>query len=301
MNSFNVDALSHWWNLNMSDSKKPYWVLHRSAGGRPGPTIANYGNEDANASWTALVETIQNAITQGVYEFWVVGRPGGVNDTKGKVEYQLRATGWNTGGGGNIAGMYGGGYQQSNTTPAVDIAGIKAEIRNELEDKYKLQNEMQIMKIQHERQLEKMEEMVAGISETKKNNFDRFLEVLENPEAAKGFIGMIQMVKGMLTPQGLPTMAAAGGGIGNVPGRRPAPQQVHEMPAEPDTKGETDNPDETQGPVIYEGLEGEYDCAIEAVNMLHEAGWETPGELLQKVAKFAIANPAMAQNLIGSL
>lgn len=293
MNSFNVDALSHWWNLNMSDSKKPYWVLHRSAGGRPGPTIANYGNEDPNASWTALVETINNAISQGVYEFWVVGRPGGINDTKGKVEYQLRATGWNAGSAPQMGGIYGMNPYQQPAVPAVDVAAITQQIT----DKLKAEHQLELMKLRHDAQMEKMEEMIAGIAEAKKSNFDRFLEVLENPDVAKGFIGLVQHLKTTLIPA--PAMAA---NIGNVPGAkaaRPAPK-VYEMPAEPDTEGETDD-DESEEVEIIPGLENEYANAAMAVNVLHSAGWENPGELLLKVAQFAITNPSMAKGLLTNL
>lgn len=300
--SFNVDALRQWWDVNMSDATKPYWVLHRSAGGRPGPVIANYSSDNLDASFTTLVEMIQNNIAQGVNEFWVVCRPGGPNDTKGKIEYQLRSTGFQmaqnqgvgiAGMGSMYPGVYGFPQQIPAAAPPVDVEALRAQIAKEVEEKLAAKHALEVMQMKHEAQMEKMQEAIEGIAESRKSNFDRFLEVLENPDAAKGFIGMIQMVKGMINPQGMPSSA-----IGHVPSQK-APK-VYEMPAEPDTEGESDD-DEAEGPQIFEGLQGEYDCAIEAVNILHQAGWDAPGELLQKVAKFAIANPAMAQNLIANL
>jgi len=307
MQGFNVDALSNWWQLNMSGATKPYWVLHRSAGGRPGPTIANYGTEDKDASWVALVEMIQNSISQGVTEFWVVGRPGGVNDTKGKVEYQLRANGYN---GPAMAGMYqqqgggiyGMGYPSAPPAPAVDIAGITAQI----EEKYKLQNQLELQSIQHKHQMEKMEEMIEGIAKSKQTGWERFLEMLENPEIAQGVIGMVKTVQGLLSPQ--PIMQP---NIGNVaPPTRKRKPQVVEQPATvasiyPDTDGTEEETDE-ESPDVYEfqpieGLENEYDAALEAVNLLHEMQLENPGIKLLSIAKFIKANPVKAMGIMSQI
>jgi len=315
MNGFNVEALAQWWNLNMDGASKPYWVLHRSAGGRPGPTIANFGSEDVNASWVSLVETIQNSIGQGVYEFWVVGRPGGVNDTKGKVEYQLRANGYSGSANiGTIGGMYPQAYGGMAGYPvpapqSVDIAGITAEIR----EKVSLEKDMEIMKLKHELQLEKMEDMIAGIQNAKQTNFDRLLETLNNPEVAQGFIGLIGTIKQLLTPVQLAP------GIGNVPAaatRTRRKPQVVEHPAavnipypHPGTEDgpddhDDDHDDQQGSDADFEpipGLENDYDHALSAVNVLHAAGWEHPGELLLKVSQFAIQNPQMAKQMIATL
>lgn len=298
---FNYDALAQWWNLQMKDAKKPYWVLHRGAGGKAGQTIATYGNDDVDASWTALVETISNAGSQGVYEFVIVVRPGGANDTTGKREFQLRSSALNAQNPQlqqpGIYGMQPYGYP----SPAVDIAGITETIKREMDEKHRLERTLELERIQNKYAMERLEEKIEGLAESQVPMWERLLGALENPETARGLINGIQMLKGFLSPQGVPMAAPSVGAT--TAQRRPAPKsKVVEMPPEPDTEGDTDENDETpDGVPVYEELAGEYDCAIEAVNLLAENGWDAPGELLQKVAKWAIANPAMAKGLIQNL
>lgn len=333
-NLFNYDALAQWWDLNMAHATKPYWVLHRSAGGKAAQVIAFYQHDEINVAWTALVETINNCIQQGIFEFAIVARKGGPNDTKNRVEYILRASGYSAAQGpyypnGGIAGM-GGGVQY----PAAAAPDIGA-IREEMERRFTLEKQLEIARIEHKHQMERMEEMIEGIARDKQSNFERFLETLNNPEVATGVIGLINSVKALLTP-GAPVPSP---NIGQVPPassthaptgdirKRGRPRKVtiveeqasaNELPLFPsspepespdydDDGNDYDTPDETpeigQTPefVPLPELENDYDASLTAVNLLHQAGWENPGELLLKVASFAVNNPRMAKQLIANL
>lgn len=302
---FNFDALARWWNLQMRDAKKPYWVLHRGSGGKAGQTLATHGTEDVDASWTALVDTITDVGNQGVYELIVVVRPGGINDTNGKREFPLRSSAVNGINQQHQPGIYGMNGYQAPAPPSVDIAGITAQI----EEKYRLQNQIELQSIQHKHQMEKMEEMIEGISKSKQTGWERFLEMLENPEIAQGVIGMVKTVQSLLSPQ--PILQTGIGNVAAPPLRRRKPTVVEQPAAEnpypaPDsTEDEPDEDDETEGSdADFEpipGLESDYDHALSAVNVLHAAGWEHPGDLLLKVSQFAIENPKMAKQMMANL
>lgn len=316
-NLFNYDALAQWWELAMTGATKPYWALHRSAGGKAGQVIAFYHHDDVSAAWTALVETINNCIQQGVMEFAIVARRSGAQDSKSRMEYILRATGHGANSGpyypgGQIAGMPAPAY-----APSMDIGAITGE----MEKRFALEKELEISRLQHKHQMERMEEMIEGIEKERESNFEKLLSVLNNPDNATGLIGIIQSIKALLTPgAGMPAAAPT---IGNVartgthaptterrrPGR-PRKVVIEEHPASNDPElpfGDDphEGPDEVPEPETgfspRPELEPDYDAALTAVHLLADAGWQNPGQLLIKVSNFAAQNPAMARQLLANL
>ncbi|RMG97731.1 MAG: hypothetical protein D6706_08020, partial [Chloroflexi bacterium] len=196
---FNADALKRWFDEFFKDAKQVYWSLHKASGGQKGPKLALHECNDISESWQYLYDTISNQMQQGVREFVVIVRKA-KNDPN-TVHYFL-----NTG--------YTVGQQQQNAisghgaqTPPVNIGEIEAR----LEQKYQERLNHEIEKLQFQRQLEKMEELIEGIQHERRDFVDklvdgveRILGVIDNPAVA----GLLTNV---LTKRQTPAGGVSGG------------------------------------------------------------------------------------------
>jgi hypothetical protein len=94
--------------------------------------------------------------------------------------------------------------------------------------------------------------------------------------------GLVQSIKGNMQPQ-------PGGIHGNIIKEQPAaPGETVPKQVQPNNGDAGDS----------EPNEQDYIEAGEAIEMMLDAGWETPGQVLLKVAQFASTKKAEAENLL---
>jgi len=123
-------------------------------------------------------------------------------------------------------------------------------------------------------------------------------------------LGIVGMLKGGDPAKLAP--AIAGMRSATAPAPRPATIRIVEKPAPahapvvpvnagaatPVPLPETETPDEPEEP---DELTEQHETACEAVDLMENAGWEQPGDIFLKIARFAVEHPDQARHFLGFL
>lgn len=176
-----------------------------------------------------------------------------------------------------------------------DIGAIKREMKEEFAEQMK-----------REKELWEMQNQIAGLSyelqQKKKKSGDVMDKIegfaqttgldLSNPQAIQAvsglLMGALDKILGVFTRHPLPTPGLAGGRP------RPGTTNVHHLPADSNTETETEQPDTDEGQPLTE----EDYRALDALDILKEAGADDASELLLKVANYYKNNPEQARGFL---
>lgn len=265
----NLEPLKEWFFRHTEGIRKPHYRIRYKEGNKWQQSDQS-GSEDANLLWENLKTTLLMQAKPG--REMEVSIKSGV--TGNYTSYPLEIP---VAGGASVAGVsnINGNY----------IAAIESRFEERLERERE--------RMQYERKLEKLEEMIEGIQEQRMDWFDKTIErvvtllgVLENPNVA-GLVGNL-IAKG----QGLQVQP-------NIAGTKAAMKAVVREQAA--TADEQPPPPIEQEEIDDEFFKREYRLANQAVDLLTDAGHDNPGELLLKVAQFAVENPDMAKSLLKNI
>lgn len=257
-----------WADETLKGGNKPYFALHRApwAGDALGLKITAQEFTDFENMWANLESNILRANQNGINRFNVVIAKGGLKDGNRYVyPGGLDLTPAN-----NSAGIYG-------TAPAApqgygDIGAV-----NSLKDEV-AELKMQLIKKDHDHQLEKMQEAIEGLAQSRKDTWDRVLEFVETIGERMPWLENVIVAK-LTAGQPMPQNVSMGGIHGTI---------VREKPAQP---GDTVTEE-------IEDINEEEAKGIDAVRMLQAANIPNAGDKLLQLIQLYIQNRTLVEGFL---
>jgi hypothetical protein len=188
MENFNtiLERVASWFDQNQKyGHPRTYWRMHQSnsAHSKGKTLLSNYALQDAEASRDMLLESLTTYAPSSDKFIHIYLRSSKTDSEP--VYYRIEnpyqsKTGFNVN--QQVPQSIGGVIQQGYTKE--DMDKIVEERLSAEREKLKVELDLKILQMQHERDMQDMQAQIAGVAETNKSMFEKVLGLAEHPVIA---------------------------------------------------------------------------------------------------------------------
>lgn len=276
-----LQGLKIWFEgcVNATKNKNPFWVLKKGAK----IVFSNFTEKDLDNSWHLLEMMVNEQARNGARSLEIICKSSPTDPNPKywplEIPYGYSVKDGNKPG-TQTAALHGLPSMNMNIG---EIQRIQKEAHQQQlqAERDRAARELADFKrqVEHEKQLEALKGEIAAVKESQQSGIERFFSMLE--ENSNVCAPIVQGVMSSFFPQ------IQVSGPSSYQQNVPAPDEEAEL------EGIQEDQDEEQGI--------DFNPAINAVLILHQAGWKNPSDILLRVAQFAVKNPEQAKMLLNQL